>query len=108
MIGSVLGEPPRPMTAQMFAACLRAWRITLDAAVLVKRRRWGVEGALLVHSGRRRASICVEGSTALAIAATAGRPVLITNVLAEKLYVRGESGRALSFSGTMRRLSIRT
>ena len=106
MIGSVLGEPPRPMTAQTFAACLRACRITLDAAVLVKRRRWGVEGALLVHSGRRRASICLEGSAALAIAATAGRPVLITNVLAEKLYVRGESGRALSFSGTMRRLSM--
>jgi len=103
MIGSVFGEPPRPLTAQMFAACLRAWRITLDAAVLVKRRRWGIEGALVAHSGRRRASICVEGSAALAVAAAAGRPVLIANVLGEKLYLRGESGRALDFSGTMGR-----
>ena len=90
MIGSVVGEPPRPMTAQTFAALARAARIKLDAAALLKRRRWGIEAALIARKGKRREVISIEGPAAVAVAFASNCPILITEALAEKLRLRGK------------------
>ena len=82
---------------------LEAAGVTLECFVLLKRRR-GIEGALVVSDGRQQEAIAIAGIHGLALALAGELPVLITESLSEKLYVRGRSGRPLSPRTAMKRL----
>ncbi len=94
IIGAAVNEAPRPMTPQVFAAALGAAGITLDAAVWLRRRRWGIDAALVAHKGKRREAIAVEGPAAMAVAFVSGRPIFITKALAEKLPAGGKGSKS--------------
>ena len=94
-------QPEVPLTVHQV---LDAAGCKLRAVVLLKRGRRGIEGALATGSGRRPELSAVRGLHGLAVALAAGRPVLIAESLAEKLYVRGKSGRPLSPAGARRKL----
>ena len=98
-------RPQRPMTPQTARNLLRATGIKLEAAVLTKRSRSGIEGSLAVSRDGRQEAVPIAGAAAVAVALTAKRPILITESLAEKLYVRGKSGRPLTPRGAKTKLT---
>lgn len=78
--------------------------ITLKSVVLLKRSRRGIEGALIISCGKRQEAIAIAGVHGLALAMAAERPMLITESLAEKLYLRGKTGKPLSPKTARKRL----
>ena len=94
----------QPQVPLAVSQVLEAAGITLESVVLLKRSRRGIEGALITSNGRRQDAIAIAGLHGLAVALAAERPILITDSLAEKLYVRGKSGRPLTPRGAKRKL----
>ena len=86
ILGCALHQPriPRPLTAHVAHAILKAANIKLDAAILSHQRKGRVIGALVAHRGRKCAAALLDDMAALAMAVCAGCPVLIDDALAEK------------------------
>lgn len=97
-IHAALVQSPRPLTPKTFCNALADAGIKPEAVALLKRGRRGIEAALLAHAGRTQAAISMAAPAALAVALAAKCPVLITQALAGKLYVRGKSGRRTGLS----------
>jgi RNA polymerase sigma factor (sigma-70 family) len=74
-----------PFAAQMAAETLAGVGIRVQAAVLLKRQRGGIEGALVLSKGPRRETIPMAGAVAMAIALASKSPVLIAKSLARAL-----------------------
>ena len=98
-----LVKPPRPMTPNTVHNILNSAGIKLEAAVLLRRRRRGIEGTLVARNDGQRRTVSVEGAAALSIAA-AKCPLLITESLAEKLYLRGKAGKPRAPGSAERKL----
>ncbi|MFC1601104.1 bifunctional nuclease domain-containing protein [Candidatus Sumerlaeota bacterium] len=94
-----------PRTLQTIAGALKGTGIKLDGVVLTRRTRAGIEGALLLRAGGQRECIALKGLAAAYLALAAECPLLITETLAEKLYVRGKNGRPLALRTARRRLA---
>jgi bifunctional DNase/RNase len=95
---------PRPMTNESFCNVLRAASIQIEAVVLNKGGRNGIEAALVASRDGRREAIMLDGPAALSIAFEARRPVLIAETLAERLYLKDKTGEPLSTKAVIRRL----
>ena len=95
---------PRPLTHTTVSNVLRATDVKLDAVVLLKRTRSGIDAAFVVSADGKQAVIPVDAAPGIAVAVVSKSPVLITQTLAEKLYVRGKSGRPLTLRGAMHKL----
>jgi len=93
---------PRPMTNALIYDVICAAGLKLEASVLHKRGRRGVEASLIVGDGTRREAIPVTGAEGIAIAFAGKCPILLTEALGEKLYVRDEEGRSLSTEQAVR------
>jgi len=94
----------QPQTPLALYSILDDAGIKLVAAVLTEQGPQGVEGALAVSRGGDQQSVTIAGGAAVAMALAGERPILITEALAEKLYVRGKSGKPLTPKGALRRL----
>ena len=86
------------------AELLAALEIEVDALVLQERPDDSVVACLCAHRGRRHTQVAVDAIDGLALALRVGRPLLLTEPLAEKLSVRGKSGRPLTIAGATRKL----
>ena len=76
----------------------------LDAAALLGQTSSGVEAALLASGNSKQTVVPAKGAGAISIAIAAKSPILISQSLAEKLYVRGKTGRPLTVRGAQRKL----
>ncbi len=81
--------------------------VEMDAAVLLRQEGEDLVAALVGSLDGRRASVHVNGLDALSLALLADRPLLIAEALAEKLYVRGKSGRPLTMRGAKEKLQAK-
>ena len=99
------GDVRQPETPLALRNVLDVTRIRIDAVILTSRARRGNEGVLVISRNGKRQSVAMSGGAAVALALAAERPVLIAESLAEKLYVRGKSGKPLSPRGAKRKLS---
>jgi len=94
----------RPLTHTTVSNILRAADIKLEALALLERTRSGIDAAFVVSADGEQAVIPVDAVPGIAVAVVSKSPILITETLAEKLYVRGKSGRPLTLRGAMRKL----
>ena len=90
--------------AQATLDLFRQLGIAMEAAVLLRQEGEDLVAALVGSLKGRRASALVNGLDAVSLALAANRPLLIAESLAEKLYVRGKSGRPLTPVGARRKL----
>ncbi len=75
----------RPGSGQTFAAIAKAASLKIEAVVLEKRTRKGVEGFVIATDGKRREAIPIQGSAALAVAIRTKAPICVAEELAKKL-----------------------
>jgi RNA polymerase sigma factor (sigma-70 family) len=95
---------PRPMTNDTFCSVLRAASIQIEAAVLTKGGRKGIEAALIARRDGQREATSLDGPAALSIAFAARRPVLIAETLAKRFSFKDKTGKAVSTHAVIRRL----
>ena len=100
-----LVRPIRPLTPHAVASILKAAGLGMEGAVLVKRTRAGIEGALVLRKGRRLEPISIDGFAAIRLAAAAECPLFITESFAEKIFYRGKTGRPLAPKTVRERLA---
>jgi bifunctional DNase/RNase len=102
---AVRGEQlPRPMTHNTFCNLLDQAGVVIDAVVLLRRTRSGIEAVLVARKGEQQEPIRIAGPAAFTVARAAKCPILITESLAEKLCVRGKSGKPLSLRSAQKKL----
>jgi len=94
----------RPLTPKAASDILDCANIKLDAVVLLKRTRSGINAVLAASADGKQAVIPIDAVAGISVATVAKSPILITETLAEKLYVRGKSGRPLTLRGAIRKL----
>jgi len=93
-----------PDTPAALLGVLGGAGIDIDAAVLERRTRAGIKGFLAVSRRGRHGTISIAGGAAVAMALAADKPILVTETLAEKLYIRGKNGRPLRPTSARKRL----
>ncbi len=83
---------------------LKGVGIKVEAMVLLKQEGEDMVAALIAKGNGRRAMVTIDGVDATSLALEAKGPLLITESLAQKLYVRGKTGKPLSPKSAQRRL----
>jgi len=82
---------------------LKGAGVRIEAAVLLS-GQGDIVGRLVARGNGRRELVPIDGISAVLLAAEGTRPLLIMEGLAEKLYVRGKSGKPLTPKGALRKL----
>ncbi len=75
---------PRPLTLDSFCTVLKTAKINLDAVVLTKLRRTGLQAILVMNNGERQEKIDMDGLAALAVAFRTKNPVLAIEKIFKK------------------------
>ena len=83
---------------------LKGVGVRIEAAVLLS-GQGDIIGTLVARANGRRELVPIDAISAVLLAAEGTRPLLITEALAEKLYVRGKSGKPLTPRGAKRKLT---
>ncbi len=83
---------------------LKGVGVRIEAAVLLS-GQGDIVGTLVARANGRRELVPIDAISAVLLVAEGARPLLITEALAEKLYVRGKSGRPLTPRGAKRKLT---
>ena len=78
----------RPQTAQTICNILAETGVNIEAVALLRRGRSGIHAALVIKDDKQEAVVPIDGIDALAIGCAAGRPIVITEALAEKLAIQ--------------------
>ena len=104
MVKSGAAGGRRPGPAHVALTVLTELGIEFGAAALLRRRRPGVEAAVVLRRDGREVTLPADGAVAVALALAAEGPLLMTEGLAEKLYVLGKNGRPITPRSVRKRL----
>lgn len=83
---------------------LKGAGVRVEATVLLT-GEGGIVGTIAARADGPRELVPVDGISAVLLAAEGALPLLVTDALADRLYVRGKSGRPLTPRGAKRKLS---
>ena len=98
-------QTDRPLTPKMASDILDCANIKLEAIALLKRTRSGINAVLVASADGKQVAIPIDAASGISVAIVAKSPILITESLAEKLYVRGKSARPHTHRGAVRKLA---
>ncbi len=97
-------DTPWRRSSQFTCELLKRLSVKPMAAVLVGADDETAVAALAARAAGRWATVTLDGIQAVTLAVTGGFPLLITQELAEQLYVRGKTGRPVRPRTALRRL----